>query len=49
MNTEAYWEDTMHSIMKTSFAAYVAAGVTAQTAVADGHSLYGELNIISDL
>ena len=39
----------MHSILKTSFAAFVAAGVTAQTAVADGHSLSGELNIISDM
>lgn len=39
----------MHSILKTSLAAFVAAGVTASTAAADAHSLSGELNIISDM
>ncbi len=39
----------MHSILKTSLAALVAAGVTASSAAADGHSLSGELNIISDM
>ncbi|MEO1638430.1 MAG: ABC transporter substrate-binding protein [Pseudomonadota bacterium] len=39
----------MHSILKTSFAALVAAGVTASAASADGHALSGELNIISDM
>ena len=39
----------MHSILKTSLAALVAAGVTASTAAADGHGLSGELNITSDM
>ena len=39
----------MHSILKTSLAALVAAGVTASSAAADGHALSGELNIISDM
>ncbi|SFS01306.1 ABC transporter substrate-binding protein [Yoonia litorea] len=40
----------MHSTLKTSFAALVAAGVTATAGFADGHaSLSGELNIISDM
>ncbi len=39
----------MHSILKTSLAALVAAGVTASSVAADGHSLSGELNIISDM
>ncbi|WP_108815429.1 ABC transporter substrate-binding protein [Loktanella sp. Alg231-35] len=39
----------MHSILKTSLAALVAAGVTASPAAADGHALSGELNIISDM
>ncbi len=39
----------MHSILKTSLAAFVAAGVTASTAVADGHALSGEFKIISDM
>ncbi len=39
----------MHSILKTSLAALVAAGVTASSAAADAHSLSGELNIISDM
>lgn len=39
----------MHSILKTSLATLVAAGVTASSAAADGHSLSGELNIISDM
>ncbi len=46
---EAYWEDTMHSILKTSLAALVAAGVTASSAFADGHALSGDLKIISDM
>ncbi len=46
---EAYWEDTMHSILKTSLATLVAAGVTASSAFADGHALSGELKIISDM
>ncbi|MEJ8561347.1 ABC transporter substrate-binding protein [Yoonia sp. GPGPB17] len=37
----------MHSILKTSLAAFVAAGVTASTATAQ--DLSGELNIISDM
>ncbi len=47
--TEAYWEDTMHSILKTSLAALVAFGATASTAMADAHSLSGELRITSDM
>jgi len=39
----------MHSILKTSLAALVAAGVTATAASADGHALSGELNITSDM
>ena len=39
----------MHSIMKTSFAAIVAAGITASAAIADGHALSGDLNIFSDM
>jgi multiple sugar transport system substrate-binding protein len=39
----------MHSILKTSLAALVAAGVTASAAIAGGHSLSGELNITSDM
>ena len=38
----------MHSILKTSFAAIVAAGI-ATSAAADGHSLSGDLRIISDM
>ena len=39
----------MHSIIKTSLAALVAAGISASTAYADAHSLSGELKIISDM
>ncbi|KQI72221.1 sugar ABC transporter substrate-binding protein [Loktanella sp. 5RATIMAR09] len=39
----------MHSILKTSLAALVAAGITASSAAADAHGLSGELNIISDM
>ena len=39
----------MHSTLKTSLAALVAAGVSATTVSADGHGLSGELNIISDM
>ena len=40
----------MHSILKTSLAAFVAAGVSATSAVADGHaSLSGDLRITSDM
>ena len=39
----------MHSTLKTSLAALIAAGVTASAAWADAHALSGELNIISDM
>ncbi|MEJ6402816.1 ABC transporter substrate-binding protein [Yoonia sp. 2307UL14-13] len=40
----------MHSILKTSLAALVAAGVTATSVVADGHAaLSGDLRITSDM
>ena len=39
----------MHSILKTSLAALIAAGVTASSAIAAGHELSGELNITSDM
>ena len=39
----------MHSIIKTSFAAIVAAGITATTAQADAHALSGDLVIFSDM
>ena len=39
----------MHSILKTSLAALLAAGVVASSAAADGHGLSGELNITSDM
>lgn len=39
----------MHSIMKTSFAAIVAAGITATVAHADAHALSGDLVIFSDM
>ena len=39
----------MHSILKTSLAACVAAGMTASAAHADGHSLSGDLVIFSDM
>lgn len=39
----------MHSILKTSLAALVAAGVTASSAAADGHALSGDLVIFSDM
>ena len=39
----------MHSILKTSLAAFIAAGVTSTAAFADGHSLSGELRISSDM
>ncbi|MBE0412221.1 extracellular solute-binding protein [Yoonia sp.] len=39
----------MHSILKTSFAACVAAGIAASGASAAGHSLSGDLVIFSDM
>ena len=39
----------MHSILKTSLAAFVAAGMTASVAHADAHSLTGDLVIFSDM
>jgi len=39
----------MHSILKTSLAALVAAGFTATTAFADAHALSGDLKITSDM
>ncbi|MGJ8621330.1 MAG: ABC transporter substrate-binding protein [Yoonia sp.] len=39
----------MHSILKTSLAAFLATGVVASSAAADAHALSGELNIISDM
>ena len=39
----------MHSILKTSFAALVAAGITTSSAFADGHQLSGDLKITSDM
>ncbi|MDG1867229.1 MAG: ABC transporter substrate-binding protein [Yoonia sp.] len=39
----------MHSIIKTSFAAIVAAGITATSAQADAHALSGDLVIFSDM
>ncbi len=39
----------MHSIFKTSLAALVAAGVSASSAIADGHALTGDLVIFSDM
>ena len=39
----------MHSIIKTSLAALVAAGLTAAPAFADGHKLSGDLKITSDM
>ena len=39
----------MHSIIKTSFAAIVAAGITASTAHAEAHALSGDLFIFSDM
>ena len=39
----------MHSIFKTSLAAFVAAGMTASVAHADAHALSGDLVIFSDM
>ncbi|MEH6741266.1 MAG: ABC transporter substrate-binding protein [Sulfitobacter sp.] len=39
----------MHSILKTSLAALIAAGVTASAAFADDQQLSGDLKIISDM
>ncbi|MEN9011455.1 MAG: extracellular solute-binding protein, partial [Yoonia sp.] len=39
----------MHTILKTSFAAIVAAGFTASVAHADAHALSGDLVIFSDM
>ena len=39
----------MHSILKTSLATLLVAGVTASSAAADANALSGELNIISDM
>ena len=39
----------MHSILKTSLAAFVAAGMTASVAHADAHALSGDLVIFSDM
>ncbi|WP_439156252.1 ABC transporter substrate-binding protein [Yoonia sp.] len=39
----------MHSILKTSLAAFVAAGIAASSASAAGHSLSGDLVIFSDM
>ncbi len=39
----------MHSILKTSLAAFVAAGIAASLHAADATALSGDLNIISDM
>ncbi len=39
----------MHSILKTSLTALVAAGISASSAIADGHALSGDLVIFSDM